>query len=264
MKLHNQFTVWLCPNLSTPERVEAARQTVVFFEQIGIRICMSEEDSEQLMHSSRYAQAGVRPDLLVSVGGDGSVLHAAQYAVEQDLPLLGINSGRLGFLCAYSIEELKGFGSDFLEDVTTEERSLIAVNDHGMTHTALNDVVIARRRLAGTLSASVYRQRKMLMRFRGDGLIVATPTGSTAYSHSAGGPTLLPDCGCFSLTPICAHTAGTSPIVVPDWDEYMITVSDTGTDPADILADGNTIGSLTGSLVITKYSRALKLLCRTN
>ena len=110
--------------------------------------------------------------------------------------------------------------------------------------------------------AAVTRGAEQLLKFRGDGMIVATPTGSTAYSRSAGGPVLTPDSGCFSLTPICAHTPGTAPIVVPDGDTYMVSITDTGRDSADVLADGVPLGSLNEPLSIRRHDQNLRLLRR--
>ncbi|MBO4297372.1 MAG: NAD(+)/NADH kinase [Clostridia bacterium] len=223
---------------------------------------MSEADSLKLFGGRSHAGEAAQADLVVSVGGDGSVLRAAQAAAQADLPLLGINSGRLGYLCALEMNELPGLDETGLNSLWAEPRTMLSIRLNGQTHLALNDVVIARRRLAGTLSASVTRDTETLLDFRGDGLIVATPTGSTAYSRSAGGPVLTPDSGCFSLTPICAHTPGTAPIVVPDRFAYRVSVFDTGEDAADVLADGVTMGSLTEPLMICRHERPLRLLRR--
>ena len=252
--------IYLCPNLSTPQRVEAARRVTDCFENtLKVKVAMSPKDSQTLFGNDEHAGETSNARVIVSVGGDGSVLRAAQIAIQADLPLLGVNSGRLGFLCALEMNELADLNADMLR---TEERTMLSIELDGQTRLALNDVVIARRRLAGTLSAAVTRGNTQLLSFRGDGLIVATPTGSTAYSRSAGGPVLTPDSGCFSLTPICAHTAGTAPIVVPDGDTYLVSVTDTGGDAADVLADGVTLGSLTDTLSIRRHDRSLRLLRR--
>ena len=182
--------------------------------------------------------------------------------MQAGLPLLGINSGRLGFLCALEVSELSALTAEKLQAMPVEERTMLSIRFTGQTRLALNDVVIARSRLAGTLSAAVTRGGEQLLKFRGDGMIVATPTGSTAYSRSAGGPVLTPDSGCFSLTPICAHTPGTAPIVVPDGDTYMVSITDTGRDSADVLADGVPLGSLNEPLSIRRHDQNLRLLRR--
>ena len=257
------MVIYLCPNLSTPERIEAALRVVGCFEnELHAAVRMSAEDSRKLFRDEARSGSPEGADLAVSVGGDGSVLRAAQIAIRADLPLLGINCGRLGYLCGLEMSELSALDAAALKDMPVQERTMLSIELDGQTRLALNDVVIARRRLAGTLSAAVTRGNEPLMRFRGDGLIVATPTGSTAYSRSAGGPVLTPDSGCFSLTPICAHTAGTAPIVVPDRDAYLVSVTDTGGDAADVLADGVTLGSLDEALSIRRHERALRLLRR--
>lgn len=254
--------IYLCPHLATEERVLAAKHTAVCFEAAGITVRMSQADSVRLFGDASREGALESADMIVSVGGDGAVLRAAQRAVRLDLPLMGINSGRLGFLCALEQNEMDGITAERLQAMPSETRSMLQIELDGGMYLALNDVVIARRRLAGTLTAAVFRDGRQLMRFRGDGLIVATPTGSTAYSRSAGGSVLLPDTGCLSLTPICPHTAGTAPMVVPDGDRYRVLVTDTGEDLADVLADGVTLGSLRGELTVTRYPRRLRLIRR--
>ena len=257
------MAIYLCPNLSTPERENAALRVIDCFEkQLSEQVLMSVENSLRLCGSDTHAGDVKESRLVVSVGGDGSVLRAAKTAAAADLPLLGVNSGRLGYLCALEMNELSSLTGEMLHGLRTEERTMLSIQIDGQTRLALNDVVIARPRLAGTLSAAIIHGRDTLMHFRGDGLIVATPTGSTAYSRSAGGPVLTPDTGCFALTPICAHTPGTAPMVVPDSGTYQVIVTETGTDTADVLADGVTLGSLNEPLFIRKHERSLRLLRR--
>ena len=255
------MVIYLSANLSNPERAKAALRVIDCFQaNIGARTLMSAAHSRRLFGDlSRAGEAG-EADLVVSVGGDGSVLRAAQCAVREGLPLLGVNSGRLGYLCALEMNQLNALTADALAGLRVEERAMLSVALDGQTRLALNDVVIARRRLAGTLSAAATRNGRTLLSFRGDGLVVATPTGSTAYSHSAGGPVLTPDCGCIVLTPICAHTPGTAPVVAPDADAYEVRVTDVGDDAADVLADGVTLGSLNGALNVRRHERTLRLL----
>ncbi len=256
------MTIYLCPHLATAERTAIAKDAAACLEDMGIRVLMSAEDSIRLYGNAGHAGDLQDAEMVVSVGGDGAVLRAAKKAVSAGLPLMGVNGGRLGFLCALEASELPGLDQARLRAMPTEQRSILSVAIDGSSYLALNDIVIARRRLAGTLSAAVHRDGRELMRFRGDGLIVATPTGSTAYSRSAGGPVLLPDTGCFTLTPICAHTPGITPLVVPDRGEYQVTVTDTGDDCADVLADGVTIGSARSPLTVRRHRQALTLVRR--
>ncbi len=255
--------IYLYPNLSKPDRVAAALRVIDHFEkQLNAEVRMSADNSLSLFGNESYAGEAEAAGLIVSVGGDGTVLRASKIAVEAGLPLLGINSGRLGFLCAIEMNEIPELSAESLKAMRVEERTMLSIRFNGQTRLALNDVVIARSRLAGTLSASVTRGAEQLLRFRGDGMIVSTPTGSTAYSRSAGGPVLTPDSGCFSLTPICAHTPGTAPIVVPDRDTYLVSITDTGRDSADVLADGIPLGSLNEPLSIRRHGQTLRLLRR--
>ena len=254
--------VYLCPNLQNAERTAAARRVIGWLERQGVSVLMSAEAGRRLIQSDRCLGEPAQAELIISVGGDGTVLRAAGTAIAAGRPLMGVNSGRLGYLCAVRLEDLELETAALFDRLREEKRSMLSVSLQGRTSLALNDVVIARRRLAGTLSAEVRRGDKTLLRFRGDGLIIATPTGSTAYSRSAGGPVLLNDTGCFTLTPICAHTAGTAPLVVPDTAEYEVRVTDSGDDPADVLADGVTLGSMERALTVRKHGQLLRLLMK--
>ncbi|MBQ8080770.1 MAG: NAD(+)/NADH kinase [Clostridia bacterium] len=252
--------LYLCPNTGTAERLRMARLLADALLSAGLDVVLSPADSGLLFGDmSRACPELTGCDMVLSVGGDGSVLRAAQLAVRYDLPVLGVNSGRLGYLCALSADQAAGLTAEALAALPVQRRSLLGFRLNGEERFAVNDIVAARRRLAGTLSAGVWRGEERLLSFRGDGLIAATPTGSTAYNLSAGGPVLLWDSGCFSLTPVCAHTSGVVPLVVPDTDRYRLTVSETGGDPADLMADGVDMGEMREELTIYRYHRDLKI-----
>jgi len=253
--------IYLCPNCRTKERLEASRGAAeVLNERLHAEILMSARDSTQLYGDHSHAGRPSQASLVVSVGGDGSVLHAAQTAVRSGLPLVGVNSGRLGYLCAFQLSDLETITCETLQSLEKQQRTMLMFTLNGKRHIALNDVVLARSRLAGTLSARVTRGREVLLDFRGDGLIISTPTGSTAYNRSAGGPVLAQDTHCLAVTPVCAHTPGTAPIVVPDDEACVVTVTDAGDDRADVLADGVSLGSPDGPLTVSRYEKCLTLL----
>ena len=167
-------------------------------------------------------------DLLIVLGGDGTLLGIARdINGRYDVPILGVNIGNLGFLSSIEIQ-------DFCEALnkiknghyTIQNRILLEctmLNDENNEKgKALNDVVIARGTLSRMVKFEVFIDNKLYYRFKGDGIIIATPTGSTGYSFSAGGPFIYPDVDVITLTPICPHTRGMQPIVLKSSSEILI------------------------------------------
>ena len=160
-------------------------------------------------------------DFLFSIGGDGTLLSAVHLIGSSPIPVLGINFGHLGFLTTAGRDDLGTLVSDLLANhYSVEPRTLLHVThafEGGIRDTfALNEVTLHRLDDGTLLHPDLYVDGDFVGTYAGDGLIVATPTGSTAYSLSCGGPILTPDCGCFVVTPIGAHNLTLRPIIVPD------------------------------------------------
>jgi NAD+ kinase len=160
-------------------------------------------------------------DLLVVLGGDGTMLGASRLIGTRRIPVLGINFGYLGYLTEFTLQEMFAALDDIRAgNFLLEERMLfdVSVVREGQTvevHRALNDAVINQGALAKMIELECYVNGDFVNRFRADGMIVATPTGSTAYSLSAGGPIVFPSMSAIILTPICPHTLSNRPVVVP-------------------------------------------------
>ncbi|MBQ3710048.1 MAG: NAD kinase [Bacteroidales bacterium] len=169
-------------------------------------------------------------DLLLSIGGDGTMLDAVPLVGASGIPMLGINMGRLGFISSVAKEEIHQAVSLLMEGrYTTESRTLLELvapqgvfNDK--VNYALNEINIIRNPEHSLLSVKVFVNDLFLNTYWGDGILMATPTGSTAYSLSAGGPILTPDSHNFVITPIAAHNLTVRPIVIPDDSEVRIQV----------------------------------------
>lgn len=160
-------------------------------------------------------------DFLLSIGGDGTLLSAVHLIGNRDIPVLGVNFGHLGFLTTAGRDDLESLVSDLLAGhYSLEPRTLLHVearDESGSLSTfALNEVSLHRFDNAPLLRTDLYVGDDFVANYAGDGLIVATPTGSTAYSLSCGGPVLTPDSGCFVITPIGVHNLTLRPIIVPD------------------------------------------------
>lgn len=172
-------------------------------------------------------------DIVVVVGGDGSVLEAARRCAVRSTPVLGINKGRLGFLCELEADELELIDGLYSGKYSIERHTMLNVevmsrqDENGdrrrnYTARALNDAVVSNGSVARMVDIELRECGKTVAVYRADGIIVATPTGSTAYSMSAGGPVLDPRLGGICVTPICAHSFFSKPIVLPDSSKLEI------------------------------------------
>ncbi len=198
-------------------------------------------------------------DLAIVVGGDGTMLNAARSLAEADVPVLGVNLGRLGFLADVSPGEMQERLDEILSGQYEEERrSLIhaSVIRDGQTvceSNALNDAVIHKWDISRMIELDTSIDRRFLNSLRADGLIVATPTGSTAYALSGGGPILDPALEALVLVPICPHTLSNRPIVVSDQVEIEIVLQGDDTTKAQITCDGQVnFGLVAGDRVIIR------------
>lgn len=161
-------------------------------------------------------------DLLIVLGGDGTILEAARRAAQRETPILGINLGRLGYMAELELQELDRLDALFEKNYSIEERSMIRVELLGnggelrsFCH-ALNDAVISNGSMPHMIELELLEGGESVTSYRADGLIVATPTGSTAYSMSAGGSIIDPRAHCVCVTPICPHSFGARPLIFSD------------------------------------------------
>jgi NAD+ kinase len=168
------------------------------------------------------AEVGEKSDLIIVLGGDGTLLSAARACIRRDIPLFAVNLGGLGFLTAIQVEELwEQLDRALRGELHTEQRLMLRAEiTRGdkliAAYEGLNDLVLAKTELARIIDLEAYLDGHFVCVYKADGLIIATPTGSTAYSLSAGGPIVLPSVNAFSMTPICPHTLTNRPVIVPD------------------------------------------------
>lgn len=206
-------------------------------------------------------------DRIVVLGGDGTILRAARFASEWNIPLVGVNFGKLGFLAEFEREEIED-AAKLITDINCPvmERSMLEVNLNGKLAYCLNELSILRETSAGasgrTTKISVMIDGSRAGDFNADGLIISTPTGSTAYSLSAGGSIMTPDCDTFQLTPVCAFSLKSRPIAYPDRCELRIVLPEER--KLVLHGDGIFLGELTQSddLTVRKASRKATFLTR--
>ena len=194
----------------------------------------------------KRASLGQRCDLAVVVGGDGTFLSAARSLADYDIPILGINLGRLGFLVDVSPATMleclsKIFGGDYQEEVRFLLDAEIIRNNKVINKAdAFNDVVVHISGVARMIDFETYIDGKFVNRERADGLVVSTPTGSTAYALSSGGPLLHPTLNAIALVPICPHTLSHRPIVVHSSSCVEILISESNQSSVQVSCDGQT------------------------
>lgn len=205
-------------------------------------------------------------DLLIVVGGDGSMLNAAHIAIKYGLPVLGINRGRLGFLTDIRPDELNQLGDVLSGKYIEEHRFLlnaqIQTQDRTKEMVALNDVVLLPGNIAHMIEFEVRINNQVICTQRADGIIVATPTGSTAYALSGGGPILHPQLDAIVLVPMFPHTLSSRPIVVKSDSEIMIHLSPSNEVSPRVSCDGQERIPLSpgGKIIIKKNPETLRLI----
>lgn len=171
-------------------------------------------------------------DILISIGGDGTMLRAATLVRDKNIPLLGINAGRLGFLATVQQEDIEHLLPLIFENkYKISPRTLLALdfegeeNDLGDLDFALNEVTVSRKDTTSMITVEVKLNGDYLNAYWADGLIISTPTGSTGYSLSCGGPVLMPEVNSLVITPIAPHNLNARPLVIPDDMEIELKVS---------------------------------------
>ena len=205
----------LSPNFSKKNALSTALKCCDILKELDMDVLVSENfrsefKEKPFVQFGKIEEITKECDTVIAIGGDGTILKASAYASEYDKPLLGINTGRLGFMASMDTEDLDKLSKLKNQDYTVETRMMIdaeLVRD-GETvdlHTALNDVVIARP-YSKIADYEISTDGIVVSSMRSDGMVFATPTGSTAYALSAGGPILEPETECIQLTPICPHS----------------------------------------------------------
>ncbi len=207
----------------------------------------------QITYPADIMAAIATTDLIIVFGGDGTFLGIARKVHQFNIPLLGVNLGRLGFLTDLDQQSLSAHLAEILRgDVQFEERFLLkAAIDGDFRSFAMNDVVIHKTELSRLIEIDVYVDRQYLSTYRSDGLILATPTGSTAYSLSTGGPIIYPTLPAIVLSPICPHTFSHRPLVIPSESQIDVVISDREKNPVNVTCDGQELFTLSSGETLT-------------
>ena len=218
-------------NFNITEKANAAAAVIEHLQKLDCEIVLSGQTRERVQRLLRNRR-GVRfvpasmlcrgTDLLIVLGGDGTILEAARNAAPEGVPIVGINLGRLGYMAEIELNEIALLDRIVRGQYTIDERSMLKVEilrggkEVIASAHALNDAVITNGAVARMIDLELREDGDLLSTYRSDGVIFSTPTGSTAYSMSAGGPIIDPRQRCICLTPICPHSLTARPLIFPD------------------------------------------------
>ncbi len=238
-------SVGICVKRDQPQVAERVATLEEWLHDRGVAVLLDREAARWLGRQGvELEDLAARVDLLIVLGGDGTLLAAARAIGQCAVPLLGVNLGTLGFLAETSSDELyEALEQAFAGRLVVASRMRLDVeverSGHVVGHClALNDAVIGKSALSRMIDLETRADGGFVTTYHSDGLIVATPTGSSAYSLSAGGPLLLPEGESIVLTPICPHTLTQRPLVLPDRYRIEILVLDTRGGDVHLTVDG--------------------------
>lgn len=253
----------IVPNLTRQKAFDATLKVADELDKIGIEYYFDEnlknEFSTELCNSKFTDKLYEIADIIIAIGGDGSFIRSAKQAAIHKKPVLCINAGNLAFLAGLEENELPLLKKLITGDYATDKRMMLKAviknqDDETQLGYFLNDVVVARGSEIKLVDLDVFSDGRMINNYRADGVIISTPTGSTAYSWSAGGPVIDPELECIMLTPICTHSPLNRSLVFKDDSVIEIRPSDDYEQEFSISADGEDTVKITSDsqIVISK------------
>ena len=241
------MVIALIPNITRKNAIECTHKIIEILIQNNSQIIMPQElkniffNTEDIIFLPDIENLINNCDIAITVGGDGTIIDAAKYAASANKSLIGVNCGRIGFVASLEPNEIYELNRLFTGDYNIEKRMLLKViskfNGDSKEYYALNDAVV-RGATANIIDLDVDLDNNHIGHFRADGLIVSTPTGSTAYSLSAGGPVIQPNMKCILLTPLAAYSLFSKPIVFNENAKIKIYSSSERNENVMLFIDG--------------------------
>lgn len=250
-KLKNISNAGIILKPNSPEIKKEYLEIKKCFEKHNINISLEKNSASMIGETSgiELKQLCQEVDFLISVGGDGTLLSVVRNSFEFDLPILGIHMGTLGFLTDILYEDLANFLDDFNSDnYRIDNRMLVECKVNNKTFVAFNDIVISRKTVSSMIKTKAKIDGNFFNTYNGDGVIISTPTGSTAYNLSVGGPIVYPLTEAFIITPVSPHSLTQRPLVMPADVEIEFKISDA--QGAVLLIDGQDTYELEDKTII--------------
>lgn len=243
------MNIGIIGNVRKPLLPEVLKDLIQYLESLGVNYLLS-KDSAQILNKyynmiipdkKRLDDLNLikKSDFVIALGGDGTILSVARKVGKLQVPILGINLGKLGFLAEVTIEEMKNCIKEIIRhNYIIEDRMVLetSIKNRRSVFYGLNDIVIDRGSYKRVIELETYVNNQYLVTYAADGLIVTTPTGSTAYSLAVGGPVVAPGTDVIMITPIAAHTLTARPLIVPD--QSVIRVKSLSKVKIHLTADG--------------------------
>ncbi|ABB44363.1 NAD(+) kinase [Sulfurimonas denitrificans DSM 1251] len=232
---------------SSPQLKSGYEKLEKIFSSYSIEVLIEDKSAKMIGASgASFKKICNECDFLVSFGGDGTLISTVRKSFDYDIPILGIHAGNLGFLADLSLDELDSFVEKITQNrYKIDERAVLEAtvikNEKEIKMYAFNDVVLTRTRVSNMIHIETLVNSRSFNTYYGDGVVVSTPTGSTAYNLSAGGPVLFPMSNVFALTPICPHSLTQRPVVLPG--KFTIEMK-TSEERALIIIDGQDVHEL--------------------
>ena len=258
-------------NLSKENAIYCAKQIVKLLRLNGAEICMLSEckpfySDKKIVFSNTIEELFLQCDVAITVGGDGTIIHAAKYAAPCKKPIIGVNVGRLGFAADVEADEIGQLTRLLSGDYYSEMRMLLDIavvkNNKSKHYLAVNDAVMAHGQLSKIVDFQLSLDDEIISKYRADGLLFSTPTGSTAYSLSAGGPILAPQMDCILMTPVCPHSLFSRSVLFDGKSELSVMVKIPLGCSCVLTIDGEENINICDSdkVIIRKSSQRLELL----
>lgn len=259
------MNIGIISNLEKDESLEITKSIIEWFDKRQVNVFYDDQISAELsLTEAKYCNEDLftKSDLIIVLGGDGTLLNVARQASCTQTPLFGINLGHLGFLTEIEVNDMYSAFERLLKgDYTIENRIMLEAfveDDNNSTRNfiALNDIVITKGNFSRLVTYSIYINDKFVDLLSADGVVISSPTGSTAYSLSAGGPIVAPDVDALIVTPICPHTLHSRPVIVSSNNKVRIAVSESNNTNIIMTVDGQDGVMLKpGDIVSVKKSR---------
>lgn len=228
----------------------------VFVEENFFQLITEQLDFKTSVPIKTFQALDESFDLLISIGGDGTILRAITYVSNLAIPIIGVNTGRLGFLATIQNNRIESaIDSIFEGNYKISERSLLCVEtnpeneDLTQLNFALNEIAISRKNTTSMITVETHLDGEYLTSYWADGLIVSTPTGSTGYSLSCGGPVISPAAKSFAITPIAPHNLNARPLIIPDHTQIQLKVD--GREDFYLISLDSRIATLHNSTIVT-------------
>lgn len=241
----------IIPNSDKEKAVTYSREIIKYLEPYNSVFCIPKIfegifGSNGITYYAGNKEAVLNSDLVVAIGGDGTIIHAAKDAAEFQKPVLGVNCGRVGFVANLEPDDFSLLPRIFSGDYIVDERMMLEVSVKSGGNTvvmyALNDVSVTRGALSRMVELNVLFNSEFINSYRADGLILSTPTGSTAYSLSAGGPVIEPHMKCILLTPVCPHSLFSRSVLFSD--DSVVTIEPSGDCNGEIYVSVDGVNSV--------------------